>query len=183
MKIWIGALWATLGMIACVGSRDAETLATDEQEAIGACGANADPVTGVMCQYTYYLSGLEGVSGYVSSETFERDGLDYVRCTWTIPCKLSTVPKSDAGAMCVATIGTGCNEQNAPETHAIERLIPPGTPADGVDAFCKDRYPSSDERHAACSSRSHTVEQYEDQCCVVRTPSPKPVPEMPPAPE
>jgi hypothetical protein len=167
MKIWIGALWATFGVLACVSSQGSETLATEEQEEIGACGANADAATGVMCTYTH-LAANGSFATFASSTTFEKDGFDYVRCSWSIECLTEITPKSDSGAACLSVIGTGCNEGSLTGTLAQEHLLPPGTTADKVNAFCEGHSPAFDARRMFCTSLNHTTEQYEDLCCIAR---------------
>lgn len=183
MKIWIGALWATVGAFACMSSTGGdETLATEEQAAIGECGANAEPVTGVMCHYDYRLG--TGDASFLSSEIFEgSDGLDYARCKFEVECVMSTYPKSDKGETCHAVLGTGCNGGSTPAPYTAELKIPPGTPASGVEAFCKSKSPDVRARSSACEAHSHVVEQYEDRCCVERKPLPAPNPEPVPGVE
>ena len=183
MKLCLGALSAMLFAFACVSSSEDATLAIDEAEAIGVCGANADPVTGVMCHYDYYydLSNIPWPT-YLSHETFEQNGLDYVRCRWRITCNRTVTPKSDGGTTCLSVIGTGCNEgAMAGPTITTEKLLPAGTTEAQLATFCDQQVlPTQAARGAACNTLDYVTEQYEDRCCV---PRPTPVPNPPPTPE
>lgn len=170
MKIWIGALWAAVGAIACMSSMGSEeTLATEEQEA-NVCGFNTDPVTGVMCRYQYFATNE--VATFVSSRPFKKpNGLDFVACTWSVPCSLTTTPESDSGARCHSVLGTGCPAgRTGPTTFVHEEQLTPEVPRDDVDTYCKAFPPLFTARESACFAAGYTVEQLEDRCCVARKP-------------
>jgi hypothetical protein len=169
------ALAATLALTAC-NTPAAPSESAAESAVIGACGANADPTTGVMCKYTF--AHQTEWPTLVKSEVFERDTLDYVRCSWEVFCEAGGTAQSDTGQTCVRTIGTGCASKSESTIATTEILLPHNTDAKDKDRVCNDAYakPSSVQKQAACKALDRTVEQYEDLCCLPRVAPPPPNP-------
>ena len=162
-----------LAIAACSPGRDA-AVAVAESPEIGVCGANADPVTGVICK-GYFSASNNGWLTFGSSEAFEQDGFDYVRCTWNTNCARTYYPISPDGVGCNSVIGTGCPEfATVSGTLVYSYKLPVGTMANQLDAYCQKpgHEPSYSAVDDECRKMTSTIEQYEDQCCVPRQPKP-----------
>jgi hypothetical protein len=104
---------------------------------------------------------------------FEKNGLDYARCTWNVNCTTWYEAQSDGGTKCNSVIGTGCpGTQTTVGTLNWELQLPVGTQANAVDDYCKKYVPSYGRADAVCGKMSSVIEQYEDLCCVPRQPKP-----------
>jgi hypothetical protein len=176
------SLMLTLGGSAC-GTPPEPAESQLEAQAIGVCGANADPTTGVRCSYRF--NPLQRFPDLTGVEIFERNSVDYVRCRWSVTCKSDDgLATSDSGARCLSTIGTGCAQTTEAASMVFEIALPAGTPATGARLACEvNTAPSQQAINTACGALDRTVEQYEDLCCLPRvTPPPTPTPDPEPAP-
>jgi hypothetical protein len=169
------ALAATIAFTAC-NTPAAPSESAAESAVIGACGANADPTTGVMCKYTFV--NQTDWPTLVKSEVFERNTLDYVRCSWEVSCEAGGTAQSDTGQTCVRTIGTGCAAKTESAVVTTEVLLPHDTDAKDKDRVCNNgnTRPTPVAKQAACKALDRTVEQYEDLCCLPRVAPPPPPP-------
>jgi len=170
IQILFGVLGWSIGFAACVSRYDAGTASVESSE-IGICGANADPSTGVICKHTY---SWEGGPTFLSSEIFERDSFDYVRCTYQVRCEAASDPRSTGDAACLSVIGTGCSASSLLTNLVFEVQLPPGTPASGKDRVCFNNFPTPQQSRATCTALNDQVEQGEDLCCLPRVPPPPP---------
>ncbi|HET9625153.1 MAG TPA: hypothetical protein VFP84_27485 [Kofleriaceae bacterium] len=161
----------SIGVAACEASSAPTTSRADEDE-IGACGANADPTTGVICKLSYeWARNANPV--YASAETFEKDTLDFVRCKWSLDCTAPGAPYSLSGQACVSVVGTGCRGDGGPGVMTLVFQLPPGTRLDQLDDFCKAHAsPNSSDKDDACALLNRDVDQGEDLCCLPRVPPP-----------
>jgi hypothetical protein len=162
------------GLTACtIQHEDGDATASSESEEIGACGANSDPSTGVICTYSVGWSG----SWFDSVTVIEQNTLDYAHCTWMVACRDQATPTSGtSGATCLSVIGTGCSDKNENVPIIYDVLMPPGTPANQAAQVCRDNSPSYNAVYNACRSLGTPVDQGEDLCCLPRTPPPPPSP-------
>lgn len=168
---WKPVLWILLavGLITCTRSSDDGLTSSIESEEIGICGANADPSTGVTCAYWLQDANIS----LTSSSAVEIDTQDYVRCTWTLVCILSATPKSyDGSQTCLSVVGTGCSSRTENVSITRDFLLPPGTPATGIAAYCSE--PNWSTQSQACRAIATPIEQGEDLCCLPRPPPPPP---------
>jgi hypothetical protein len=167
MKLWIGALWITMSASACMSSDSGETLATQESEEIGVCGANADEITGIVCSYTYDF--LRGAFTHLQSATpFVRRGVDWVKCDWKIECLTSVWATASNGVACYqdTITGTGCNEGPLITSTQTEERIKDRRPRDEIYMDCVA--PRPEVYGPLCTALNHWTEQGEDRCCAKR---------------
>jgi hypothetical protein len=175
MKIWSGALPIALGAIACIDASGGVSLTTTESEEIGLCGPGADPFVGVVCRHDFARdpSVPDGEVPLVGAEVVWRDGVEHARCRWGAPCAASIHPRSDTGAACARTLGTGCDgPTSATGKIAKELLLPAGTLGDAVEDFCKQQPVDPLWIEAACDVLDEEAVRSTDTCCVARTAGP-----------
>jgi hypothetical protein len=178
-QISMMAVVASLGLaIAACAMRDDPELSETQFEEIGVCGANADPVSGVICKYVNYNISDNANPPFAGSELFEVDGIDYARCKWAVPCSSPGTPMSVGNDVCVGVLGTGCAARSTVRMLVKELKLPAGTQPDGVDAACQKELTirNATASREACETFSDSVEQLEDQCCLPRPPPPPPAP-------